>query len=231
MSFNFTTTTEPSPTIGINNKTTIKNNIPPAVKIDKTEKSIILKGYGNNKSEKFSLNKGFYILKINFEGPLTSEFIMDMNCDSGVNMPLAKNDGHFNEISSNAYQLTRTLNKNCLENVSIIVKAIGPWSIEILNPDTESTTYVPIIYTGSKWQTTQAFNMKEGYATLYIKLNSQNTKEHSIELYDVVDGRRQIIDISNGWTFNTPHVIKIPKNSVYLLEIKSISDWEIKIVQ
>jgi hypothetical protein len=197
-------TDEPSTT---ETKTTESNDTAP----------IKFSGTGRQASEKFTLQQGLAIFRVNYEGE--SNFVVSLVNSEGEEVQTL-----FNEIG--AYESARGLAINKAGEYLLNVQARGPWTFSIEQPRPTAGETTPKTLTGTRSDVTPFLTLKKGLGV--FKFEYKGDGRFAAYLVDK-NGKtvEQLVNTLRSYSGSTP--VKVPTEGIYFLNVSADGEWQIDI--
>jgi len=192
------------------------NNSKNEESIMKEPELIELSGVGQQASQKFTLEKGLSIFKMNHSG--TSHFSMTLMDSNGQYIELLTNEvGSFD--GSNAVGIAK-------EGEYILdVSADGNWAVEIEQPRPSTAEKLKKLE-GSGQQASSFISLDKGLTT--FKMTHDGASHFSMTLMDS-NGQYIELLVNEVGSFDGSKAVGISKSGIYLLNISADGNWSTEI--
>lgn len=190
-----------------------------------TPTPISMSGSGNQASQIFHLNRGLAVFSA-----------QNSNCKYGLNfiIYLLDNNGNKIDLIANAIgngQSSAAINVKEPGDYLLDITSDGDWNVQVTQPNYSTAQAVPITLSGNGNQASQPFYLKSGLARFESSnTNSKNKLNFIIYLLDKDGNKGSLIanDIGDG---DSSKAISVYNSGVYLLDVTSDGDWQVKISQ
>jgi hypothetical protein len=182
-----------------------------------TTEPVKFSGTGRQASEKFTLQQGLAIFRVNYEGE--SNFVVSLMNSEGEEVQTL-----FNEIG--AYEAARGFAINKAGEYLLNVQARGPWTFTIEQPRPTAGETTPKTLTGTRTDVTPFLTLKKGLGV--FKFEYKGDGRFAAYLVDK-NGRtvEQLVNTLRSYTGSTP--VKVPTEGIYFLNVSADGEWQIDI--
>ncbi len=189
---------------------------------DKTKKApvtippINLNGIGQQASSKFVLAKGLSVFKLTHKG------------DSNFAVMLLNNDGDLIELLVNRigdFKGSKAVHIESQGKHILDITANGKWTVEITQPRAK-TAPTSSHFSGDDQQVTKLFHLEKGL--VIFKMKHSGDANFAPFLMDK-DGNLIALLANEIGRFDGSKAVKIPHDSIFLLDVTANGKWEISI--
>ena len=197
------------------NKTTTKteetaNKKEEVIKIE----PIVLKGTGQQATEKFRLETGLSVFKMTHSG--NSNFIVYLLDTEGNKVELLVNKiGVFNG--------SKAIKINKAGDYLLDITAGGQWTVNIEQPRANEAPKTNT-FNGSGQQTTELFSTEKGLKT--VKMTHSGSSNFIVYLQDKSGNKLELL-VNEIGPFDGSKAVKIARDGIYLFDVEAEGNWQI----